>query len=220
MIQRALGTPLKPGERGVLLARAGVGKTACLTHIALSYLLRNQAVLHVCVDEVPDKIKLWYQELLQNIHTTCKVSQPFYLLQQHIESSRFILSFLHHTFNPVKLEQSLDNLREQVGFKPAAIVLDGFDFERTKHDQIERLAEVAQKRDATLWMSCRTHRHIDTTNHHGIPYPCHEYDDLFQAIILLEPQADDIRLTVLKHYQQYNPEYPTVALDPRTFLLR
>ena len=45
MIQGILGNPLGPGELGVLLARAGVGKTACLTHIALEQLLRGLPVL-------------------------------------------------------------------------------------------------------------------------------------------------------------------------------
>ncbi len=50
-----------PGEMGVLLARAGAGKTACLTQLAIGYLLDKEPVLHVCVDVVPDKVKLWYQ---------------------------------------------------------------------------------------------------------------------------------------------------------------
>ena len=83
---------LEPGELGVLLARAGAGKTACLTHVALDYLLAREAVLHVCVDVVPDKVKLWYQKLLRDKFSTqpeCKVSE----LQHSIEPPQ-----IYHVF--------------------------------------------------------------------------------------------------------------------------
>lgn len=220
MIQQALGKPLNPGEMGVLLARAGVGKTACLTHIALGYLLNEQTVLHVCIDELPEKIKVWYQELLRNLGHTTDQSFPSHDLRQQVETSRFIMSFLHHTFNPGKLEQSLINLSEQVEFRPSLVVLDGLDFERSSRSQLEHLARIADKYGLSFWMSCRTHRHIDTINDRGIPYPCHELDDLFQAIVVLDPQPEDIRLTVLKHYDRYAPEYPSLLLNPQTFLLK
>ena len=41
MIQGALGKTLGPGELGVLLAWTGVGKTACLTHLALEQMLKG-----------------------------------------------------------------------------------------------------------------------------------------------------------------------------------
>lgn len=219
MIQRALGRALNPGELGVLLARAGVGKTACLTHISLDYLMRDQQVLHVCIDELPDKIKIWYQELIKHLGKTVRHPEPVHQMQQRIEASRFIMAFLHHTFNPGKLDQSVRNLGDQIGFKPALIVVDGLDFERTSRSQIVALQKLAQRHDATLWLSCRTHRHIDIVNDRGIPYPCHEYDDLFQAILMLEPRPQDIRITVLKHYEHYIPEYDPISLSPRTFLL-
>lgn len=219
MIRRALGNALKPGELGVVLARAGVGKTACLTHIALDYLLHSQQVLHVCIDELPEKIKLWYQELIKNLGAAAGNREPAPRMLQQLESSRFIMAFLHHTFNPGKLDQNVQNLSDQVGFKPALIVLDGLDFERTSRPQVEALKRLARHSQAALWLSCRTHRHIDIINDHGIPYPCHEYDDLFDAILALEPEPHHIRITVLKHYDRYAPPYPAVALSPRTYLL-
>jgi hypothetical protein len=218
MIQRALGSALNPGELGVVLARAGVGKTACLTHISLDYLLRSKQVLHVCIDELPEKIKIWYRELIKNLGTVTGSPEPLLQVQQ-IESSRFIMAFLHHTFSPNKLDQSVRNLSEQVGFKPALIVVDGLDFERAKRPQIEAMQQLAERHQAALWLSCRTHRHIDIVNDHGIPYPCHELDDLFQAILMLEPEPQNIRITVLKHYEQYTPAYESISLSPRTYLL-
>jgi hypothetical protein len=219
VIQTALGGPLQAGQMGIIMARAGVGKTASLTHVALEQLLRGVPVLHVCLNEVPEKIKLWYLEFLRNI----AASQPeleLAGLQQRIEPLRFILAYLHQTFTPDKLEQSLRNLKEQAKFSPALVVIDGMDFDRLDRSTIEALSELAGKREVSMWMSARTHRHISIANDHGIPYPCNDMDDLFAAILLLEPASNGIELKVLKHIDVYQPGYAPILLNTDTYMLQ
>jgi len=219
LVHETLANPLKPGELGVTLARAGVGKTACLTHLALEQLLQGSPVLHVCLNEVPEKIKVWYLEFLKNI----VASQPgieFSHLQHRIEPLRFILAYLQKAFTPDKLEQSLVNLREQAKFNPSMVVLDGMDFDHLSRESIEALKSFAKRNDVSIWMSARTHRHVDVANEHGIPYPCNEMDDLFEAIILLEPITEAIQIRVLKHGHDYHPQCPAVYLNPQTYMLQ
>ncbi|MBC7358319.1 MAG: hypothetical protein H5U10_07270 [Desulfacinum sp.] len=219
MIEACLGRPLQPGEMGVLLARAGVGKTACLTHIALEALSRGKKVLHACIDELPDKVKIWYEELYRNMAGSGGDQALLQTAREGMVSSRFIMSYMHHTFSPSKLQEGMRNLAEQVQFKPDLIVLDGLDFERITRNQLEALQQIAKECGAAVWFSCRTHRHIDIVNERGIPYPCHELDDLFQAILFLEPQPKAISIVVLKHYDAYGPGKERLHLNPRTFLL-
>ncbi|MGQ9484167.1 MAG: hypothetical protein ACUVSA_04070 [Desulfosoma sp.] len=219
IIDSCLGKPLGSGEMGVLLARAGVGKTACLTLIALEGLARNEKVLHVCIDELPDKIKIWYEELYRNFKDAVKDETILKSLKENMASSRFIMSYLHHTFSPGKFEECLQNLREQVRFDPTLIVLDGLDFERVSRKQLEAIQQTVQRHGAAVWFSCRIHRHIDITNVKGVPYPCHQVDDLFHAIVLLEPEAHTISMVVLKHGDAYHPAHAALALNPRTFLV-
>jgi hypothetical protein len=218
LIRRTLGNSLGPGELGALMARAGVGKTACLTHIALEHLFAGQAVLHVCIDGAAEKIKIWYQELIRNLLSS--PSRDRYTAQQRrIESQRFILAYLHSTFSVGKLEQSLKNLEEQTNFHPSLIVLDGLDFDHEPRATAAQLHSFAQEHAVSMWMSVRTHRHIAITNEHGIPYPCHESDDLFNAILLLEHSSKAIEVRVMKHGGFYRPEHADVFLNPQTFLL-
>ena len=218
LVRRTLGSLLGPGDLGALMARAGVGKTACLTHIALEHLLADQAVLHVCIGGPAEKIKIWYQELIKNLHRSLP-RDDCAARQRHIESRRFILAYLHSTFNPGKLELSLKNLEEQTDFHPSLIVLDGLDFERDPRATTEELQGFARAHAVSMWMSIRTHRHIDVVNQHGIPYPCHETDDLFKAILLLEHRSKAIDVRVLKRGESYRPEQADVFLNPQTFLL-
>lgn len=219
LIQGTLGEALKPGELGVLLARAGVGKTACLTHIALANLLNGVPVLHVCIDLMPDKIKAWYHEFLKNIASSMP-NEDFGNLQYRIEPLRFILAYLHHSFNPDKLEQSLQNLKEQAKFHPSLVIIDGLDFDRISRSEVEKLKDFAAKYGVSMWVSARTHQHLSSTNAMGIPYPCHEMDDLFSAIVELKPVSESIQVKVLKHQDQYHPKHSPIFLSPQTFLVQ
>ncbi|MDY0040309.1 MAG: hypothetical protein RBS57_08345 [Desulforhabdus sp.] len=219
LVQKTLGSRIETGELGVMLARAGVGKTACLTHIALEQLLSGLPVLHVCLNEGPEKIKLWYLEFLRNIASS-QAGFDLAGLQHRIEPLRFILAYLHQTFSPDKLEQSLRNLKDQAKFNPSMVIVDGMDFDHVNRPTIETLKSFAQANGVAIWMSARTHRHITIVNERGIPYPCNEMDDLFEAILLLEPVPQAVQLKVLKHAHAYLPEYPLVFLNPQTYLLQ
>jgi hypothetical protein len=219
IIKKTLGKGLNPGEMGIVLSGAGGGKTACLTHMALEQLLNGLTVLHVCIDEKVETIKVWYQELLKNV-CAAQPALNYKQLQQQLEPMRFILAYLKDAFSPEKLEQSYQNLKEQAQFKPSLVIMDGLDFDRVTRPTIEALQLFSQKHQVPMWMSARTHRHITTTNDRGVPYPCHEMDDLFRAIILLEPGQEANRLVVIKHGDQYMPAYSPVYLNPQTFLLQ
>lgn len=200
------------------MASAGSGKTACLTIIALEQLLQGFPVLHVCIDEKVESVKVWYQEALKNLHTGQTAGDYRKCLQQ-VEPMRFILAYVHDIFSPEKLEQSVQNLKGQAQFHPSLVVIDGLDFDRIARPTLEALQRLAQQLALPMWFSARTHRHIGTTNANGIPYPCNALDDLFAAVILLESDAQGTRLVVLKHHDQYRSAFEPVRLHPQTFLL-
>lgn len=218
IIDKLPGSRLEPGELGAVMARAGAGKTACLTHLAIEQLLRDTPVLHVCIDIVPDKVKLWYHELLKNLFADqpgCDLND----LQHRIEPLRFIMSFLNQTFSPDKLEQSVQNLKQQAKFTPSLIILDGLDFDHNPRSAFEALRELARKLSVQIWMSARMHRHVSDVNERGIPYPVNEMDDLFNSILMLEPDGERIKLQILKQGENYNPVDSEFLLDPHTFLI-
>lgn len=219
LVAKSLGSPLEPGNLGIIMGRAGVGKTAFLTHIALEHMIQQgKNVLHVCIDELPEKIKVWYGEFLKNLAPE-NSSQDVAALQHRVEPMRFIMAYLHHTFTPSKLGQGIVNLKEQANFRPSLVILDGLDFDHVKRSDIEEIRSVAIHHSVALWMSARTHRHISTTNEKGVPYPCHEMDDLFDAMLFLEPEPDLVRVKIVKHGEHYHPTHAEVALNPQTYLI-
>ena len=208
-----------PGETGVFLARAGAGKTACLTHVAIDRLLRGMPVLHVCVDILPEKTKVWYHELLRNIFAD-RPENEMAELEHEAEKFRFILAYMNQTFTPEKLEQSINKLKEQALFDPSLIILDGIGFDQTPRPVFEELRALAKRHAAPMWMSARTHRHMPIVNERGIPYPCHETDDLFDSVLKLELEDEEgVRIVALKQ-SPFREAMEPVILDPHTYLLR
>tara|TARA_B110000116_G_scaffold269194_1_gene284670 strand:- start:2192 stop:2605 length:414 start_codon:yes stop_codon:yes gene_type:complete len=62
---------LTPGELGVVMARAGVGKTAFLVQVGLDAAMRKQPVLHVALGQDLAHVQSWYDALFDDLaHTT------------------------------------------------------------------------------------------------------------------------------------------------------
>lgn len=219
IVEKTLGTGLAPGELGVLMASAGSGKTACLTLIAVEQLLHDSPVLHVCIDEKVESVKVWYQETLKNLCSS-QSSSDYRKCLHRLEPLRFIFAFLHEAFSPEKLSQRIENLRDQVGFRPSLVVIDGLNFDLMTRPTMEAFLELAQRLSLPLWFSARTHRHIATASAEGVPYPCDTLADLFHAVMMLESGTSGTRLLVLKHRDRYLPPYAPVVLDPQTFFVK
>ena len=62
------------GNVGVVMARAGVGKTAFLVHIALDSLLRERKVLHVSLDAPVDHVHSWYEAVFNDLARAAQLS--------------------------------------------------------------------------------------------------------------------------------------------------
>ena len=52
---------------GVVMAKAGVGKTACLIHIAMHKLLQNEKLIHISLDTPPDKVTSYYRVIFSEL---------------------------------------------------------------------------------------------------------------------------------------------------------
>ena len=66
---------LAPGQLGIVMGRAGVGKSAFLVHIAIGHLIRGTEVLHVSLQDQAAHVRSFYQEILAEIVRTSGASQ-------------------------------------------------------------------------------------------------------------------------------------------------
>ncbi|SFM48085.1 hypothetical protein [Thermodesulforhabdus norvegica] len=185
ILKRNLG----PGEIGVVAARAGVGKTALLTLIALSEISDGGRVLHVCIDEPPEKVKIWYEELLRSSNPSLSFT-TVKTLTRAVEQYRFVLSYLHNSFSLGKLEEALKGIVEQTSFRPTVAVIDGLDFDRCEKRFVPRLRELLQKYEIPAWLSVQLQKYPGENGEAGLSYPCDLLEGDCAIMIIMESNPE------------------------------
>lgn len=208
---------LGKGNLGVLMARAGVGKTACLIHIAFDKLFRKERLVHISLEDMPEKITSYYNVIFYDLVKALGMDNE-HEVRMLLERNRMILSYLNRSFEIDRLRDNLHNLVENIELDPDALIVDGLEFPKAGREIFEGFKEIAEEFDTEIWFSALSHRHIADINKRGIPYPCNHIDDLFSIIIQLEPTQSGVFLKLLKDHENEIAPDMRVRLDPNTFL--
>ncbi|MGA1795940.1 MAG: AAA family ATPase [bacterium] len=219
IFEKGIHGGLGKGNLGAIMARAGVGKTACLIQISLDNLLRGQNVLHFSVGKRVDEVRDWYNEMLGDLTRACNLLPAESILGE-IEPRRIIQSYADHMFSADRMEAGIARLKEHSGFAPDVVLVDGHFFESLSRSDIERIKDLARAHAMEVWFAVQTHREGAVVNDRGIPAPCHLVDDLLSVVVFLEPFGDSVRLRLMKDHDNPNAEDLHLLLDPNTLLIR
>ncbi len=219
---RALYPKDDPGPRmGLVISRAGLGKTAILVQIALDRILCGKKVLHVSIGQNLEKTKTWYDDIFKDIVKSLQLSDSL-ALADAINRNRLIMTFNESSFSRPKLEERLNDLVYQNIFQPDCIIIDGFDFRQADRQIVQDIRELSEALESSIWFSATHHRDDQRMSASGVPAPCHEVEDLFDTIILLQPDSNDrcIGLNVLKDTTESGAAGKILNLDPATLMLK
>lgn len=203
---------LQPGQSGLIAARAGTGKTALLTHIALDNLFRGASVLHVSVGETVSHVQAWYEEIFRDLAVGYDLEQSRKIWDEIIPN-RLILTFRAETFSVKILEERLDDLVAQGIFKPRVIVLDGMDLMKDNRDAMKELKSYVRELGLKAWVAARSHREQGDLAQMLDPIAEH-----FELILGIEPKGETLELSAYKNPNAEMNEQ-AVSLDPKTLLL-
>jgi hypothetical protein len=206
-------------KMGLVMARAGIGKTALLVQIGLDAILRGNRVVHISIGESLDKTKLWYDDILQVILQECPVARPHELIDL-VRQHRMIMTFKDGAFDRSRLEERLHDLIQQNIFKPDCVVIDGFDFAATDHDKLADIKHLMEELRLQTWFSATSHRDDPRVSPSGVPAPCHEADDLFETAVLLKSYQEHIQLEILRDGGKKAEGSSHLCLDPATMMVR
>jgi hypothetical protein len=205
------------GHLAVVMARAGVGKTAFLVGIGIDALLSGQKVLHISLERTVDKVRDWYDDLLKEMLRREKKLEHWTAIQLEIEKRRNIHTYVGHSFSAGRLRATLELLRDAADFVPNVIILDRMEMEGFDPEIIEAAKKMAGDVGAELWMACRTHRDGPEAEEGHLPHPADRFEHL--TAFRLDPQDKKVRLHVVKDDQKMLGRDLNVVLDPRTLLL-
>jgi hypothetical protein len=189
----ALEARLTPGSVGLVVAPAGVGKSAMLVHFALERLLLGEGVLHVSLRDTIDHTRAHYDEVFRAL-----ASQRRQLLdgretaeaQVGAERHRMIHGFAGREFDPDQVRRHLDLLAEAAQFRPTRLVFDGFrDGDDDGGPELSRhltaIAELARSVGAVAWVAVRADRPLAP-----------ELTQRCAAVVRLRPDASTVRVSL------------------------
>lgn len=206
---------------GLVMARAGLGKTAMLVQIALDSLLNGQQVVHVSVGQSLEKTRIWYDDIFKDIVESCQLSNP-YEIYDEVMRNRMIMTFKESDLTRPRLEERLNDLIYQNIIRPDCMVVDGYDFSGVDRQVLADLREMARVMDLQLWFSAVSSHDDQQAAIGEVPEPCREVADLFDTVVLLQPGAnrDCIDLNIIKDESGGGNGELVLQLDPITFMIK
>jgi KaiC/GvpD/RAD55 family RecA-like ATPase len=222
ILDKSIHGGLGKGNLGVVMARAGVGKTACLVQIGLDDLMRDRPVLHLSLEQTVEHVQSWYDALFNDIAHHNDL-QDVEAVRARIASQRVIHSFADHELWPGRLEKTVEMFKKHLDFNPAAILVDGYDW--AAHSVTENAAMIgafkayAKMLGAELWMTAQTHREATGNHPETVPPPCDAYIGLIDVAIFLEPHGELVALRLLKDHGDATPHETRLNLHPDTLRL-
>jgi KaiC/GvpD/RAD55 family RecA-like ATPase len=210
---------LGPGKLGVVMARAGVGKTAFLVQIGLDDAMRERPVLHVALRQELDHVRSWYDALFDDLAEVTEL-QNREQVRALVNKNRVIQAYPDSVLPHERLDDILGLYADKIGFSPKAILIDGFDWESGK--VVARAAELgafkitAKRIGAELWMTAQTHRSAVAAHPQALIPPCDAYSDLIDLAIFLESEGTHATVRLLKDHDNARPVETHLHLDTDT----
>lgn len=214
------------GNLGVVMARAGVGKTAFLVHIALDDLMRDRKVFHVSLDTPVDHVRSWYDAVFQDLARATDMTDAA-ATAESIARNRIIQAFSLHghgagqnVFTVERLAAAMDLLEQHAKFKADVVLIDAFDWSKTTAEELGALRELAKQRGVELWTTALTHRHhIGDGAPDRVPPPCDKLVNLIDVAVFLQPVDKHLSVRLLKDHDGQRVVDTNLVLHPDTMRL-
>ena len=179
---------LAAGQTGVVLARAGTGKSPFLVQLALDAMLRGTDVLHVSLDHAQAHVRTYYDEIFSEL-TASNRSGSRTEEALAIERHRVIHSCLGRPFLASDLDNLMSTLSSVMDFSPSLVIVDGL--EATGIDCASWSA-VARRSSVRLWLGVRTHRDQGPS--------AESLAANFPTAVALEPEGERISIRIPVSY--------------------
>ncbi len=207
------------GHLGVLASKKGVGKTACLTHIAVDKLFQDRHVIHVSFASNVDHIINWYEDIFKEI---AKKRNLEHAVEVHDEiiHNRVIMNFNQEGISIEQVVSSLQALIKDGNFPADAVIFDGYDVTDRSAAELDEIRAFAEEQGVEIWFSVSLNEDGSPLfNDQGIPTILERIIDKLDVVIDLRHEGDYVHLEVAKDHEMLEHRDMQLKLDPKTLLI-
>lgn len=220
VFEESINGGLGKGNLGVLASRHGVGKTACMVHLAIDKILKGENVVHISFGENVEHIMSWYKEAFKEI-TDFKGLDDAFEVYETIRKNRVMLSFSQENVSVDKIIASLETLIKQGSFKADAVFFDGYKLTIASEDDVKKIKQFAQDMNLEVWFCVSPVRSDVVFDEYGIPNTMKPYLGIIDVLIGLHFNDGDSKviMTVVQDHKNSVAHPSGVSLDPKTMLI-
>jgi hypothetical protein len=219
LLEKSIHGGVGAGNIGVIAARKGTGKTACLVHIATDQLFQGKHVIHVSFAGRTDHIISWYEDIFGEIAKKRNLENAMEIHDDLIKN-RVVMNFNQEGVTREQLLRSISALVDDGSFDADIIVVDGYDFSKGEPETLVALRQFGAEHGLGVWITATTHREDPAPDPRGIPAILSRFESEISVLITLTPEEDHLKLRLLKDHDQYREEDLHLELDSRTLLIR
>jgi hypothetical protein len=205
------------GNIGVVAGRKGLGKTACLVHIATDQLLQGKHVIHLSFSGNIDHIVTWYEDIFQELSTRYKLDCAMDV-HDDIIRNRIVMNFEQGKVGVGKIEKNIRLLIEKGNFTVETIIVDGYDFTSAPIEEFRQFRRFARDNGFEIWFSATLKEDVKPGTG-GVPKMLVPFIEDIAILICLEPRGDLTHLNLAKDHDAAMASDMHLKLDPRILLI-
>ena len=209
---------LGKGNLGAIAARRGVGKTACLVHIATDQLLQGKQVIHVTFATNPSHIVDWYEDIFREIAGKLGLDSVMAVHDEMIRH-RIIMNFNQEGIRLPQVIGSLNAMIRDGHFAADSIVVDAYDFSQVTMDELNLVRKFAAEQGLEIWFSVSLGYEQPRYDAAGVPSLLKDLAEAFSIMICLRPEEKHVHLQLVKDHDAAVPEDLHLKLDPKSLLI-
>ncbi len=218
IFEKAMHGGISAGEICVLASRKGVGKTACLVHIATDKLMQGKRVLHVSFAAKVDHIIRWYEDIFKEIAKRKDLENAFEIHDEIIKN-RVIMNFSQEGVETARILKSIELMITEGGFAADTIIFDGYELSKASSEDLLAIRGFAKRINLAVWFSASLKAPEPVFDENGVPTELLPYLPDVAVLITLRYVGKFVHLYLIKDRDVFHTEDMKLILDPKTLLI-
>ncbi len=218
ILEISLQGGLGKGNIGILASRKGVGKTACLVHIATDKLFQGKSVIHISYSSRVDYIITRYEDIFKEISKKRQLENAVDVHNEIIRN-RVIMNFKQEGMHTGQVLKSVEALISQGQFAAEAVIVDGFDFSMSCQEDFRLFRDFAERLQLEVWFSASLKGEEPIFDESGIPLLLKGCLEEVAVLITLGFSEGYVRLNLAKNHDAPPAGELPLRFDPKTLLI-
>jgi KaiC/GvpD/RAD55 family RecA-like ATPase len=218
ILEQSIHGGIGKGNIAILAAPQGLGKTACLVHIATDQLLQGKHVIHVSFRSDAKHIVAWYEDIFSEIARRNSLSGVMEVHDEVIKN-RVIMNFTQNDTHIDKIKKNIGLLLKNSNFCVDTLVIDGYNFTKASPEDFRDFRRLASENNLELWFSASLAENAKFDAQRGFPELLSPFIEDIAILITLEPNGKFVRLKLIKDHDAIIKSDLHLKLDPEILLI-